>query len=129
MTPAELAPHARASVRATRRTFLVLGALLLTLGLFVVGLLAAVTLSGGTRPEDGVLPIAIVALVVAVLPGGLLTRIGLRRDDAHPLVVALERDPDRLRAVGFGYREGLRGYTRIANVTLTDGRAYAFDVT
>ena len=121
MTAAELAPHARKSVRGERRLWLVLGALSLFLGaaLVVIPLLA-------THLREA-LPLAAVGLVVAVLPGALMTRVGLKRLDAHPLIVALERHPEQIRAISFGYQGGLRGYVELANVQV-GARVWSFPV-
>ncbi len=126
---AHLAPFARSSVRSGRRGVLGLGLILMGLGLLVLGILAAVTLSGAAGPDDGILPISIMTFVVAVLPAAWLLRLGLKNDDRHPLVFALEQRPANVRAIGYGYREELGGsYTKVATVTLTDGSAHGFDV-
>ena len=121
MTPAELAPYARKAFGAERRTWLMLGLLLLLLGLAAV----VIPLLATTLGEA--LPIAAIGAVVAVLPGALMTRVGLKSVDAHPLILALEQHPERIAVVSFSYLQGLRGYTKQANVTL-DGRVWSFPV-
>jgi hypothetical protein len=118
----ELAPFARDHVRSTRRTMLALGLVILGLGLLVLGLLAAVSLSGAAQPEDGVPVITGIALVIAVLPGFLMAPAGMKSDDRHPLVVALEQNPWLVRSIGFGYESAARGRVKIATVTLGLGR-------
>lgn len=128
LSPLELAPHARRSVRSARRTLLVLGLIVLALGLVIFAILLGVSVSGAARPEDGVPFIAGITFVVAVLPGFFLTRAGLRSDDRHPLVVALEQDPALVRTIGFGYSASGSGYAKVATVTLKDGFSYSFEV-
>ena len=121
MTPAELAPYARKSIRGERRTWLILGLLLLILGAAVVVIPLLATDLGEALPLVGV------GLVVAVLPGVAMTRMGLKSPDAHPLILALEQRPEQVRAVTFGYQARLRGYTKLAHVTLKD-RVWSFPV-
>lgn len=129
MSPVELAPHARASLRSTRMTQLAVGLILAGLGLLVVGILAAVTISGAADPErDGILPIAIITTLVAGLPAVLLIRSGLPHESRHVLVVVLENHPEKVRAVSFSYRQDVAGHTRMASVTLTDGTTWDFPV-
>ncbi|MGZ5971569.1 MAG: hypothetical protein ACXWP4_28055 [Polyangiales bacterium] len=107
-----------------RRIFAFLGGLLLLLGLAgatIVGLAAS--------PSDQ--PLALVALfvVVAVLPGGAMLAWALRSLDLHPLVAALEREPQQLRSVRKAYQTTVEGdFATIAQVELVDGRRYDFAV-
>jgi len=129
MSPLELAPYARASLRSIRMTQLAVGLILAGLGLLVLGILAAVTISGAADPErDGILPISVITLVVAGLPAAVLFRMGLPHESRHVLVRVLEQHPEKVRTVGFSYRQDLSGHTRLANVLLTDGSSWDFEV-
>ncbi len=129
MSPLELAPYARASLRSARMTQLAVGLILAGLGLLILGILAAVTISGAADPErDGILPISVITLVVAGLPAAVLFRMGLPHEGRHVLVRVLELHPEKVRSVGFSYRQDLSGHTRIANVLLTDGSSWDFEV-
>jgi hypothetical protein len=128
LTPLELAPYARRSVQGARRTWLALGLIVLALGSVVFAILAGVSLSGAARPEDGVPFIAGLTFVIAVLPGLFMTRAGMKRDDHHPLVLALEQHPERVRAVTYSYQAVGGGWARVATVSLRDGGVHAFFV-
>lgn len=123
MTHAELAVHARASLRSVRRTWLALGALLASLGLAGAGIVAV-----AASPADQPLLIGGLFVIVAILPGAAMIRAGLARLDRHPLVVALERRPEDVRELRWAYEEGLRGYRKLAVVTLADGSTHSFVV-
>jgi len=129
VSPLELAPYARASLRSARMTQLALGLILAGLGLVVLGILAAVTISGAADPErDGILPISVLTLLVAGLPAAILFRMGLPHESRHVLVRVLEQHPEKVRSVGFSYRQDLGGHTRLASVLLTDGSRWDFEV-
>lgn len=129
MSPLELAPYARAGLRSGRMTQLALGLILAGLALLILGILAAVTISGAADPErDGILPISVITLVVAGLPAAWLLKLGLPHESRHVLVRVLEQHPEKVRSVAFSYRQDLSGYTRIAHVVLTDGSSWDFDV-
>lgn len=121
MTAAELAPHARKAFRGERRIWLVLGGLLLVLGLPLV----AIPLLATSLAEA--MPLTMIGLLAAVLPGAFMVRFGSRSMDVHPLVVALEKHPEQIREVSFAYMEGFRGYRRIAEVTVGE-RLWSFPV-
>lgn len=119
-----LAPHARAALRRMRRIIGFLGGLMLLLGL------AGATIVGfAAGPSDQ--PVALVALfvVVAVLPGAAMLTYALKPLDRHPLVAALEREPQQLRSVRKAYQKTVEGdFATIAQVELIDGRRYDFAV-
>ena len=123
MTHAELAEHARAEIARGRRTWLLLGALLLGLGVAGAGIVAM-----AASPADHPAVLIAVFGVVAILPGALMVRAGLARVDAHPLVVALAHRPGDVRSVGHAYQEALRGYRKLAIVELADGSTHSFEV-
>lgn len=128
MSPLELAPFARESLRRTRTTQLALAAILGGLGALVVGILAAVTLSGGARPEDGVEIIAIFTFVVTALPTALLLRGGWSHESTHVVVRVLEQHPEKVRSVGFSYQSRGGAHVRLATVETTESLTYTFEV-
>jgi hypothetical protein len=128
LSPLELAPYARRSVQSARRMWLALGLIVLALGSVVFVILAGVSLSGAARPEDGVPFLAGLTFVIAVLPGFFMTRAGMKRDDRHPLVLALEQHPERVRGITYAYQAVDGDWSRVATVSLTDGSVHAFFV-
>lgn len=128
MSPLELAPFARESLRRARTTQLALAAILGGLGSLIVGILLAVTLSGAASPDDGVGFIALLTFVVTAVPAGLLLRMGLPHESRHVLVRVLEQHPEKVRRVTFSYAAAGGGHARLASVETTEGQAYSFEV-
>ena len=128
MSPLELAPFARESLRRTRTTQLALAAILGGLGALVVGILAAVTISGSARPEDGVGIIAIFTFVVVAIPAALLLRAGLPHESGHVLVRVLEQHPEKVRRVSFSSESRGGAHVRVAIVETTESITYTFEV-
>jgi hypothetical protein len=128
MSPLELAPFARESLRRTRTTQLALAAILGGLGALVLGILTAVTLSGGARPEDGVEIIGGFTFVVTALPTALLLRAGWAHESRHVLVRVLEQHPEKVRRVSFSSESRGGAQVRVAIVETTESLTYTFEV-
>ncbi len=128
MSPLELAPFARESLRRARTTHLALAAILGGLGTLIVGILAAVTTSGAAGPDDGVPIIAIFTFFVTFPPTAWLLRLGWAHESRHVLVRVLEQHPEKVRRVSFSYAQSSAGHVRMASVELTEGMTYSFPV-
>lgn len=128
MSPLELAPYARASLRHGRVTQLALAAILGGLGGLILLILVGVTVSGAAGPDDGIPIIALITALVTLLPMALLLWKGLPHESRHVLVRVLERHPEKVRSVSFSYQSGPSGHVRIASVLLTEGTTWTFPV-
>lgn len=128
MSPLELAPYARASLRQGRVTQLALAAILGGLGGLILFILVGVTISGAAGPDDGVPIIAAITALVTLGPmAGLLWK-GLPHEGRHVLVRVLEQHPEKVRSVSFSYQSGPSGHVRFASVLLTEGTTWSFPV-
>ena len=117
-----LGPSARASLRHTRRVWLWLGSALLALG--VPGIVIVAAAAG---PKDQPWLLGGILAVVAVLPGAAAVAWARRRLEDHPLIVALEREPERLSRIQYGTMQADDGdYHPVAIVTLSSGATHTF---
>ncbi|MFO0714079.1 MAG: hypothetical protein U0353_29750 [Sandaracinus sp.] len=121
MSPLELAPYARASLRRDRMVQLALAAILGGLGALVIAILLGVTISGAAGPDDGVPIIAGITFAVTVLPALWLLKLGLPNESRHVLVRMLEQHPEKVRHVSFSYVHQSGSPTRLASVESAEG--------
>lgn len=128
MSPLELAPYARASLRQGRVTQLAIAAILGALGGLVLAILTAVTIAGAAGPDDGIPIIALITALVTLLPMALLLWKGLPHESRHVLVRVLEQHPEKVRSVSFSYQQTPTGALRVASVLLTDRTTWSFPV-
>jgi hypothetical protein len=108
----------RPSLRTNQILMTVLGALLALCG--ALGATIAYFAAGDS--ERWIL-LAVFA-VVALLPGLLLLRSGLKPMAKHELLRQLGSVPDPVRSVGLAYMAGLFGYRAGVSIKLTSGRSY-----
>ena len=121
---AAIAPYARGHVRRERRWWLVLGGLLLALGIFGASLVGV-----AAGPRDQPLMLISIFVFVAILPGAALFGTAVRWPTKHPLVRALEREPQRLHTVSYTYMKNIEGdYLDVVRVELKTGRSFVFAV-
>lgn len=121
---AAIAPYARGHVRRERRWWLVLGGLLLAIGIFGASLVGV-----AAGPRDQPLMLISIFVFVAVLPGAALFGTAVRWPTKHPLVRALEREPEHLHTVSYTYMKNIEGdYLDVVRIELKTGRSYVFAV-
>ena len=119
-----IAPYARAEVKRWRFWWTLLGGLLFSLGVF-----AALLIGMAASPRDQPLLLAGIFVFVAILPGAGMLAYGLSHPANHPLVRALEGEPQRLKSVAYTYMQNIEGdYVDVARVELKTGASYVFAV-